>query len=334
MTTLQKTDTTVRTQTRTAVGDILLCPGQGAQHVGMGKSWYDADAEARATFEAADDLLGELAGARLSSLCFEGPAEQLNRTDIAQAAIYVCSVAAYRSLRRRGLLAEGRIVATAGLSLGEFTALHLAGAFSFEDGLKLVRLRGQAMQDAAEAVPSGMVALIGAEQEQAETLCLEVLGRVREDDPVLVPANFNCPQQVVISGSRAACECAVQVAAELGLAAKPLAVAGAFHSPIMQPAAHRLAKALEHTDWREPRVPVLSNVTGQPHDSANVEAIKGLLVEQLSRPVQWAKSMTWSNMHLTGRYVELSPGKVLSGLMRRIDRRRDVLNFAEAPAEA
>lgn len=331
MTTLHQTDAAVRTQTRTAVGDILLCPGQGAQHVGMGKSWFDADPQVRATFEAADDLLGDLNGMKLSRLCFEGPAEELNRTDIAQAAIYVCSVAACRLLKHRGLLRD--IVATAGLSLGEFTALHLAGAFSFEEGLKLVRLRGQAMQEAAEAVPSGMVALIGAEQEQAETLCLEVLGRVRGDDQVLVPANFNCPQQVVISGSRAACECAVEAAGQMGLAAKPLAVAGAFHSPIMQPAAKRLARALERTAWREPTVPVLSNVTGQPHDSANVESIKGLLVEQLTRPVQWAKSMIWSGMHLTGRYVELAPGKVLSGLMRRIDRRRDVVSFAEAPAE-
>ncbi len=328
MTTFHQTDTAVRPHIRTAVGDILLCPGQGAQHVGMGKSWFDTDPEAKATFQAADDLLGM----SLSSLCFDGPAEQLNRTDIAQAAIYVCSVAAYRSLKRRGLLSH--VVAAAGLSLGEFTALHLAGAFSFEEGLKLVRLRGQAMQAAAEAKPSGMVALIGAEQEQAETLCLEVIGRVRGDDQVLVPANFNCPQQVVISGSKAACECAVQVAGEMGLAAKPLAVAGAFHSPIMQPAAQRLAKALESTAWREPSVPVLSNVTGQPHDSANVESIKGLLVEQLTRPVQWAKSMVWSNVHLTGRYVELAPGKVLSGLMRRIDRRREVLSFGEAPTNA
>jgi [acyl-carrier-protein] S-malonyltransferase len=190
------------------------------------------------------------------------------------------------------------------------------------------------MQEAAEAVPSGMVALIGSEQEQAEKLCLEVIGRVRGDDQVLVPANFNCPNQVVISGSKAACACAMEVAGEMGLVAKPLAVAGAFHSPIMQPAAHRLAKALERTAWREPRVPVLSNVTGQPHDSANVESIKGLLVEQLTRPVQWAKSMVWSNLHLTGRYVELAPGKVLSGLMRRIDRRREVLSFADAPVEA
>ncbi len=322
---LHQTQTSTQTRTRTAVGDILLCPGQGAQHVGMGKSWYDSDADARAVFEEADALLG----IGLTRLCFEGPADDLNRTDIAQAAIYTCSVASYRALRRQGKL--GDLAATAGLSLGEFTALHLAGAFSFADGLKLVRLRGMAMQDAAQATPSGMVALIGAEQEDAERLCLAVIDRVRGDDQVLVPANFNCPSQVVISGSKAACDCAVQVASEMGMAAKALAVAGAFHSPIMQPAAQRLAKALEQTRWHEPTVPVLSNVTGQPHDAANVESIKGLLVEQLTRPVQWAKSMLWSNMHLSGRYIELAPNKVLSGLMRRIDRKCQVLGFPEAP---
>lgn len=322
---LHQTQTSTQTRTRTAVGDILLCPGQGAQHVGMGKSWYDSDVDARAVFEEADALLG----IGLTRLCFEGPADDLNRTDIAQAAIYTCSVASYLALRRQGKL--GDLAATAGLSLGEFTALHLAGAFSFADGLKLVRLRGMAMQDAAEATPSGMVALIGAEQEDAERLCLAVIDRVRGDDQVLVPANFNCPSQVVISGSKAACDCAVQVASEMGMAAKALAVAGAFHSPIMQPAAQRLAKALEQTRWHEPTVPVLSNVTGQPHDAANVESIKGLLVEQLTRPVQWAKSMLWSNMHLSGRYIELAPNKVLSGLMRRIDRKCPVLGFPEAP---
>ncbi|MCC7204063.1 MAG: ACP S-malonyltransferase [Phycisphaeraceae bacterium] len=331
MTTFSQSQTTTvpASSTPVSTGDIVMCPGQGAQHVGMGRDWAARWPVAAETFNEANEILGF----DLADLCFRGPEDQLNRTDYAQAAIYTTSVACYRVLRQEGLL--GPLAATAGLSLGEFTALHLAGAYSFADGLKLVRLRGVAMQEAAEATPSGMVALIGAEQEQAQTLCLAVLERVAGENQVLVPANFNCPSQVVISGSKAACECALTVATEMNLQAKALAVAGAFHSPIMQPAAARLGKALEQVRWTEPGVQVLSNVSGQPHDITNVESIKGLLVEQLTRPVQWEKSIRWSTIHLSGRYVELAPGKVLSGLMKRINRRTAVHNFAEpAPASS
>ncbi|MCC7145343.1 MAG: ACP S-malonyltransferase [Phycisphaeraceae bacterium] len=326
MSTFSQTAPITQSTTGIATGDILLCPGQGSQHVGMGKDWAAQHPVAAETFAQADRLLGM----DLSRLCFEGPEDQLNRTDVAQAAIYTCAVASFRALKEMGLM--GHLTSVAGLSLGEFTALHLAGAFSFEDGLRLVRLRGLAMQEAAEATPSGMVALIGSSQDQAQAVCLTVLERVSGDGQVLVPANFNCPNQVVISGSKAACECALTVAGEMGLQAKALAVAGAFHSPIMQPAAARLAKALEQVEWREPVVPVISNVTGQPHDSSNVESIKGLLVEQLTRPVQWEKSMRWAVIHLSGRYVELAPGRVLSGLMRRINKGTAVQNYAEAVA--
>lgn len=303
---------------------FILCPGQGAQHVGMGKAWADRYPVAAETFAEADRLLG----LPLSRLCFEGPAEELNRTDIAQAAIYTASIACYRALR--GDAVVGDLRATAGLSLGEFTALHIAGAFDFADGLKLVRLRGQAMQEAAEATKSSMVALVGAEEPQALAVCEEALNDPEnKGNEVLVPANFNCPGQIVISGSLAACERAVIVAEKLGLRATPLTVAGAFHSPLMQPAADRLAQALDGVAWNTPSVPVYSNVTGAPHDRGDVESIKRRLVEQLTSPVRWSESIQAAVKEMPGRFVELAPGKVLSGLMRRIDRGTKVENFAE-----
>ncbi|MEM9414715.1 MAG: ACP S-malonyltransferase, partial [Planctomycetota bacterium] len=175
---------------------IILCPGQGAQTVEMGKAWTEQSAEAKAVFEEANDVLGF----DLATLCFEGPAEDLNRTDNAQCAIYTASTACFRALEAAGEL--GPIAATAGLSLGEFTALHLAGAFSFAEGLKLVRLRGEAMQDAAEASEGSMVALTGKlTEDQVNELCDKARG-----DGVLVPANFNTPMQIVVSGSKDACE--------------------------------------------------------------------------------------------------------------------------------
>ncbi len=311
----------------TATGTIVLCPGQGAQHVGMGKAWAERSPAAAETFALADRLLGE----SLTDLCFQGPEEKLNRTDWAQVAIYVASVASFRGLRAAGQL--GDVVAYAGLSLGEFTALHLAGAYSFEVGLELVRLRGRAMQEAAEAVPSGMVALIGADEPQARTLCDMVLTSLSAADQVLVPANFNAPGQVVISGTKRACERAIELATAQGLQAKPLAVAGAFHSPLMRPAAERLAAALDRVAWNPPAVPVLSNVTAAPHRSEDIDSIKRRLVEQLTHPVRWAESVEWMLRQVPdGRYVELAPNKVLAGLMRRIDRKRRVDNFAEPPA--
>lgn len=307
---------------------IILCPGQGAQHIGMGKEWFEKFPTARKLFDAADVALGF----ELSRVCFEGPEESLNGTDIAQAAIYTTSVACYQVLKEQGTIDPAAVIATAGLSLGEFTALHLAGAFDFLTGLKLVRLRGQAMQEAALASPSGMVALVGADEAQALALCEEALNDPEnKGNEVLVPANFNCPGQVVISGSLAACERAQVVASRTGLRATALAVAGAFHSPLMQPAADKLAAALAEADWNTPTVPVISNVTALPHDSADIDSIKARLVEQLTQPVRWSDSMLWAaaNLGTDKRYLELAPGKVLSGLMRRIDRAIKVENHAQ-----
>ena len=313
---------------------IVLCPGQGAQKVGMGRNWCDASPAAAECFAQADAALGFA----LSELCFDGPQERLDRTDIAQLAIYTTSIASARGLAEKGLLATGvgngatapPIGAFAGLSLGEFTALHLAGAFSFEAGLELVRVRGGAMQAAAEASESGMVALTGSDEAAATALCHRVLDALGAGDHVLVPANINGPGQVVISGTRTACEKAAAFAEADGTKATRLQVAGAFHSQVMAPAATALETALETMEFAEPRCPVLSNVTGEAH-VPDPQVIRQRLVEQMTNPVRWLQDMQWVVANLEGKLVELAPGRVLTGLMRRIDRSWPVENLAEPP---
>lgn len=318
---------------------VILCPGQGAQFVGMGKAWYEKSAAARRVFDRADEVLGNRLGIALSRLCFEGlaanGAERLNQTDVSQPAIYVAGVACWHGLLEQwGILSgpnaakEAGVVATAGLSLGEYTALHVAGGIGFEEGLELVTLRGRAMQDAADAirlsdgsVGSGMVAIIGAEEAQVHALC-EKAGQ----GDVLVPANFNAPGQIVISGSIAACRRAVEFAGEMGMRATALAVAGAFHSSLMQPAAERLRKGLDATTVHTPACAVLSNVTGKPHEQGNSDSmgqsIRARLVEQLTHPVRWEQDCQWLAKEFGGKaeFHELAPGKTLAGLYRRIDK--------------
>ena len=297
---------------------IILCPGQGAQALAMGKAWADKSPEARAVFDEADAVLGDRLGALLSELCFEGPVDRLNQTDVSQPAIYTASVACWRGLLAEWGDGEGELAATAGLSLGEYTALHVAGAFTFAEGLELVALRGQAMQDAADASPSSMVALIGADEQEAQQVCDDARG-----DGVLVCANFNAPGQVVISGDTKACDRAMGVASEAGLRATALTVAGAFHSPIMQPAADRLAEALERTPIKRLQCSVMSNVTGEPHEATDA-SIRRRLVEQLTSPVRWGNSCGWLASNTSGVWHELAPGATLRGLMRRIDRSQKV----------
>jgi [acyl-carrier-protein] S-malonyltransferase len=306
---------------------ILLCPGQGAQTVGMGKAWFDASPEARQVFIEADRALGDRLGAPLSKLCFEGPVETLSRTDVSQPAIYTTSVACWKGMLAGSGHGDGEapLACAAGLSLGEYSALHIAGAFSFLDGLELVTLRGRAMQDAAEATPSGMLALIGADEAQAASVCEQARGA-----DVLVCANFNAPGQVVLSGSKSAIERANGIATGNGLRTAVLPVAGAFHSPLMAPAAERLRAALEKTTIRDPRCPVVSNVTALPHAAGGAsggaggrtmaESIRSGLVSQLTSPVRWAQSCQWMAANVKGEYHELAPGVTLAGLMRRIDR--------------
>lgn len=300
---------------------IVLCPGQGAQAVGMGRAWADASSVARETFEAADKILAGELGAPLSALCFDGPAETLNRTDVSQPAIYVCSIASWRGMGE--LNGQTPLRATAGLSLGEYTALHLAGVLGFEDGLRLVTLRGRAMQDAAEATPGGMLALIGCDEDQANEVCEEA-----RQGGVLVCANFNAPGQVVLSGDAEAITRAEAAAKGAGLRATPLPVAGAFHSPLMDPAADRLAEALAGASIDADALaacPVYSNVTAQPHER-DADSIRTRLAEQLTHPVRWAlgcQNLLADVADGLGEGVswhELAPGKSLAGMMKRIDR--------------
>jgi len=290
---------------------VILCPGQGAQRVGMGKAWFDASTAAAQTFAAADEILGERLGAPLSRLCFEGPEDQINKTNVSQPAIFATSVACHQAMLEHEGPAATHL---AGLSLGEYTALHLAGVMSFEDALELVTLRGAAMQDAAEASDGSMVALMGADETQARELCEKAA-----EGGVLVPANFNAPGQIVLSGDASACERAASLAGESGFRATPLTVAGAFHSAHMAPAAERLRAALDNTTLHAPRCVVMSNVTGKPHED-DAGSIRDRLVEQLTQPVRWDLCGRWLADNAPGAYHEVAPGKVLSGLMRRIER--------------
>lgn len=303
----------------------ILCPGQGAQAVGMGRKWAEHSGAARAVFERADAILRPTLGATLSDLCFNGPADRLNQTDVSQPAIFACSVACWHGMAA----SDGPLPIThaAGLSLGEYTALHLAGVFDFETGLRLVATRGRLMQEAAEASQGGMVALIGADDTQAQEVCNSVQSST--PDEVLVCANFNAPGQVVLSGSANACSKAVEVAGALGFKATPLTVAGAFHSPLMQPAADKMAKVLDQAVFSEGNATIWSNVTAQPHVPGEVELLKRRLVEQIVCPVQWSR--TCQALSAVGNLDlhELAPGTVLRGLMRRIDRTTKVTNHDE-----
>ena len=213
---------------------IVLCPGQGAQSVGMGRGWNDTSTAAAAIFARADKTIDlSSLGGTLSKISFDGPAETLNRTDVSQPALYTCAIASFHAMQDRP--DAPTISACAGLSLGEYTALHLAGAFSFEDGLRLVATRGKLMQAAAEASRGGMVALIGADEAQAQAVCD---GAAQGE--VLVCANFNAPGQIVLSGHASACDRALEFASTVGCRATRLQVAGAFHSPLMEQC-HRAA---------------------------------------------------------------------------------------------
>lgn len=295
----------------------ILCPGQGAQAVGMGKAFFDKSAAAKALFEQADAILGSTLDGKLSDLCFAGPEDRLNQTDVSQPALYVAGVASYVSAVEDGTIDPAAVTAYAGLSLGEYTALHLAGVFSFEDGLKLVAARGRHMQEAAVAVPSSMVAVMGADAAAIDVLCDAARG-----DGVLVPANYNAPSQIVVSGSTAACERALVIATQKGFKAVALKVAGAFHSPIMQPGADKMKAELEQAAFSPPAKPVYSNVTAQPH--ADVASIKRLLVEQIVSPVKWEQTMVPLAAIADARFVELAPGRTLAGLAKRINRRLPV----------
>lgn len=278
-------------------------PGQGAQFVGMGRDLYDNNAEAKELFEKANDILGF----RITDLMFNGTEDDLKQTKVTQPAIFLHSVLLAKSLGD-----EFQPDMVAGHSLGEFSALVAAGALSFEEGLKLVSKRAMAMQKACEARPSTMAAVLALPDEKVEELCAEV-------DDVVAPANYNCPGQVVISGTiegiDAACEKMLAAGAKRALKLK---VGGAFHSPLMQPAQEELAEAIAAAEFKTPRCPIYQNVDGKPH--TDPAEIKENLIKQLTAPVRWTYDVQAMIEDGADEFIELGPGSVLQGLVKKINR--------------
>ena len=284
----------------------------------------EASPAARKLFQQADEHLGF----SLSGLCFNGPAERLNATDMSQPAMFAASAAALAAMEEALGEHAPQPAMAAGLSLGEYSALYAAGAIDFAAALDLVTKRGQFMQAAAEAVPSGMVSIIGLEEEKVGELC-----QAAGDGQVLAPANFNCPGQIVISGEAGACERAMQLAEKFGASrAIPLKVGGAFHSELMRPAAEGLAEALAGVEIRPPRYPVVSNVDARP--AGDADAIRQKLIAQITSPVRWWESMQYLLAKGADEFYEIGPGRVLAGLMRRIDSGRRVRSVNSADALA
>ncbi|RLD67842.1 MAG: [acyl-carrier-protein] S-malonyltransferase [Bacteroidetes bacterium] len=278
-------------------------PGQGAQYVGMGKDLYDKSDEAKNLFEKANVILGF----RITDLMFEGTDEDLRQTKVTQPAIFLHSVILARMLGN-----DFKPNMVAGHSLGEFSALVSAGALSFSDGLKLVSKRAMAMQAACEAEPSTMAAIVGLDDKVVESV-------VDGIDEIVVAANYNCPGQLVISGSHKGIDMAIIELQEAGARrALKLPVGGAFHSPLMEPAREKLAKAINSTKFINPICPIYQNVNGQA--VSNSDIIKENLVAQLTSPVRWTQTMM--NMIANGmdEYIEVGPGKVLQGLLKKVDR--------------
>ncbi len=274
---------------------------------------------AKSIFDRAADVLGY----DLLALCTDGPTEKLNSTVHSQPALFVCSLAALEQLKQDSPAVVDACAVTAGLSLGEYTALVFAGAIDFDAGLRLVQARGRAMQDASDAVPSGMVSILGVKREEIESLCDQARG-----EDVLQLANILCPGNIVVSGDTEACGRVAQLAEAAGaMKVIPLTVAGAFHTPLMQTAVERLAAALAEVEIRPPRIPVVSNVDARPHqDPAEIGA---LLVKQVVNPVLWEDSMRCliDELGIEACY-EIGPGRVLRGLLKRIQRKLPCENVA------
>jgi [acyl-carrier-protein] S-malonyltransferase len=290
----------------------LLFAGQGAQAVGMGKALADKLPTAKSWFDRANEVLGY----DLAKICFEGPESELTKTENAQPAIFLVGWIAFQALKQGA--PSLKFDATAGLSLGEFTALTAAGALSFEDAIRVVRQRGRFMQEACEATRGGMAAIIGLDEAPTREVCAKAGVEL---------ANLNCPGQIVISGEseklNAACEFAKAAGAKKAM---PLTVAGAYHSRLMASAQPKLKDALDEIRINPPSVPVVSNVTAQPHVPS---AIASRLIEQVTAPVRWEDSMRYLLGQGFTRFIELGPGKALSGFMRRIDGQAQMLNVAD-----
>jgi len=301
------------------VKTALLFAGQGAQAVGMGRDLAERFEPCRALFARGNEILGY----DLTKICFEGPEPELTKTEHAQPGIYLVSFACLAALESQISNFKSQIVAAAaGLSLGEFTALAASDALRFEDGLKLVRRRGQFMQEACDATSGAMAAMIGAEETQVREVC-------READVDL--ANLNAPGQIIVSGEKGKIARAIELAKAKGIKkAVALNVAGAYHSRLMASAQPKLAKELGDIAIRPPRLPVVSNVIARPIQAP--DEIRRGLIQQITGSVRWEESMRWLISQGFTRFIELGPGKVLSGLMKRIDGNAQMLNVADAPS--
>jgi [acyl-carrier-protein] S-malonyltransferase len=295
----------------------FLFPGQGAQAIGMGRAVCEALPTARKLFEDAATILGY----DLLDVCTKGPTERLNATDVSQPALYVASLAALESLKQKDPAAVEACAGTAGLSLGEYTALTFAGALDFAEGLRVVQQRGRAMQAASEKTASGMMSILGLEQYQIEAICDEASAA-----GTIQIANLLCPGNIAISGQAEALTTAERLVSEKGGRVVRLAVAGAFHTALMKPADEQLAAALAEVPMRTPRVPVWSNVDAQPHTEP--DEVRQLLVRQVLSPVLWEQTVR--NLMADGfdKFYEIGPGRVLAGLLKRVQRQIDITNVA------
>jgi [acyl-carrier-protein] S-malonyltransferase len=293
----------------------FIFPGQGSQYVGMGKELFENFSVAKQIFEEADDALR----LSLSALCFKGPEETLKLTENTQPAVLTASVAALRVLQtEKGMTPHF----TAGHSLGEYTALVASGALTFLEAVKIVRLRGKFMQEAVPVGEGTMAAVLGMERGQIERICDEV-----SHGEVLTPANFNCPGQIVIAGHTKAIERAIERVKQEGKKAMLLPVSAPFHSPLMRPAGERLEKVLGEISVNDLNIPVITNVEAEVNSSK--DRIRGLLVAQVSSPVRWEESMGKMIGEGIEQVLEIGPGKVLSGLMKRIDPHIETKNLED-----
>ena len=299
----------------------FLFPGQGAQTVGMAQELCNELPAAKQLFDRAAEVLGY----DLAEICFNGPVEKLNSTEISQPALYVSSMAALEKLKHESPDVYESCQGAAGLSLGEYTAIAFAGAMSFEDGLKLVQRRGQAMQEASDQTPSSMVSVLGLDREQLQKVC----DQARAEGEVLQIANLLCKGNIAVSGHIASCERLPDVAEAAGaMKSVPLAVAGAFHTPIMESAVAKLESALSEVEIGATRIPVYSNVDAQPHSQP--DEFKQLLVTQVCGPVLWQDSIEKMIADGFDEFYEVGVGRVLRSLMKRISRKTRIHGVLES----
>jgi [acyl-carrier-protein] S-malonyltransferase len=297
----------------------FIFPGQGAQYVGMGKDLAEQYPRANDLFDRANDIVGY----DLKKICFEGPDEKINATTISQPAIFVVSAALLDVISALDVSIKPDV--TAGLSMGEYSALYAAGLIDFDHALRLVQKRGDAMQAAADASEGTMVSIIGLDEVQIVPLCEEA-----SSGELLVPVNFNCPGQIVLSGTVGACSRAAELAEKHGaMKAVPLSVAGAFHSELMEPAAENLEQALADCPIKNPSdIQVIANIHAAYYKDA--DGIRHGLVKQLVQPILWQKCMEKLMADGVENFYEIGPGRVLTGLMKRIHRRTKVTNISSA----